>query len=272
VGAGNLGSALALSLRAAGYVVSEIVSRKESSRRARGLARRVGARATIIRKPEITAEVVWLCVPDGAIASSARALARGVSWKDRIALHSSGALGSDEIAVLRRRGAKVASAHPFMTFVARVTPSLAGVGFAVEGDPAAARAARQMVMALGGKVHPIRKQDKAAYHAWSTFVSPLLTALVALSERVAQAAGVSRAQARLRMLPILRQTVENYALQGAARGFSGPIVRGDVATVRHHLKVLRAIPAAREVYVALARSAIRTLPTRNHRQLLKILR
>jgi len=173
--------------------------------------------------------------------------------------------------MLRWRGADIASAHPLMTFVPRVTPVLAGVGYAVEGDAAAVGVVRRIIVNMGGKVFPIRKQDKAMYHAWGTFVSPLLTALLAMSERVAEAAGVDRAQARRRMLPIVRQTVENYASQGSALGFSGPIVRGDAATVRQHLKVLRRVRGAGEVYRALAHAALRTLPARNRKQLVRAL-
>ena len=129
VGAGNLGTALAVSLNSAAYSVSEIVSRegKASRRRAAMLARQAGARATTLRDPDITANLVWLCVPDRNIAACARTLAKVTSWKDKIAVHSSGALTSDEIAVLRSRGATIALAHPLMTFVPGVTPSLAGV-------------------------------------------------------------------------------------------------------------------------------------------------
>jgi predicted short-subunit dehydrogenase-like oxidoreductase (DUF2520 family) len=274
VGAGNLGTALAVSLHAAGYTVREIISRegKSSRQHARALARRVGARATTLRDPKITADVVWLCVPDRAIGPCARSLAKSASWTKTIALHSSGALSSDEIAVFRDRGASIASAHPLMTFVPRVTPSLAGVSFAVEGDAAAVRVVRNLIGALRAQASVIRNQDKAAYHAWGTFASPLLTALLAVSERVAEAAGVDRAHARRRMLPIVRQTVENYAKQGAARGFSGPIVRGDAETVAKHLDVLRRVPGALEVYRALALAALRTLPVKNRGRLENILR
>jgi predicted short-subunit dehydrogenase-like oxidoreductase (DUF2520 family) len=254
--------------------VSEIVSRegKSSRQRARALARRAGARATTVSKPEISSHVVWLCVPDRDIAACAGDLAAAGSWQGKIVIHSSGALSSDELTVLRRRGAKVASAHPLMTFVPGVTPSLAGVGYAVEGDAAGMRMARRIIVSMGSKVFPIRKRDKAAYHAWGTFASPLLTALLAMSERVAEAAGVSRAEARRRVLPIVRQTVENYAERGAALGFSGPIVRGDVATVRQHMKVLRRIPGADDVYRALAHAALRTLPVKDRRRLAQVLR
>jgi predicted short-subunit dehydrogenase-like oxidoreductase (DUF2520 family) len=74
------------------------------------------------------------------------------------------------------------------------------------------------------------------------------------------------------MLPILRQTLANYAALGASGASSGPIVRGDVETVEKHLTVLRQIPAVREVYLALARVALHDLPTKNRDALAKILK
>jgi len=74
------------------------------------------------------------------------------------------------------------------------------------------------------------------------------------------------------MLPILQQTLANYSRLGAPGSFSGPIVRGDVATVEKHLSVLRGVAGAREIYVALARTALRDLPAKNREALEKILR
>jgi predicted short-subunit dehydrogenase-like oxidoreductase (DUF2520 family) len=65
------------------------------------------------------------------------------------------------------------------------------------------------------------------------------------------------------MMPILRQTLANYGEFGAARGFSGPIVRGDVETVKRHLELLRTDPALGAVYVALVRAALQYLPAKN---------
>jgi predicted short-subunit dehydrogenase-like oxidoreductase (DUF2520 family) len=146
VGPGRLGSALALELKRAGYPVREIVSRtgRVSVQRARSLARKVGAKATELGAP-LAGQVVWLCVPDDAVASTARSLARSGTWQGKIALHPSGALGSAELTALRHAGASVASAHPLMTFVSRSRPSFKGVPFAIEGDPTATRVARQMI-------------------------------------------------------------------------------------------------------------------------------
>lgn len=262
VGAGNLGTALALALSRAGYRIEAIVARSQGSslRRARGLADEVGARVITEFSESLAANLVWICVPDAEIAQVASALARKIEWKGRVALHSSGALASDELTVLRRRGAAIASVHPLMTFVPSSQPSLTGVSFAIEGDALAIRSARSLINDLGGRAYAIRKADKAAYHTWATFASPLFTALLATTEQVAAQAGLTRKEAQRRVIPILLQTLANYASFGAAGAFSGPFIRGDMATIERHLSVLRRVPAAREVYLALAEAALQYLP------------
>jgi predicted short-subunit dehydrogenase-like oxidoreductase (DUF2520 family) len=235
------------------------------------LARKVGAQFSTSDSARLGADVVWFCVPDRELAPASRQLASAVVWKKKIAFHSSGALASDELKILRQRGAFVASVHPLMTFVSRSIPSLKGVPFAVEGDAAAARAARQIAKDLGGEAFMIRKQHKAAYHAWGAFTSPLLVATLVTGEHLARSAGLSAGEARKKMPPIVRQTIANYEALGPAGAFSGPIVRGDAETVRKHLQVLRKVPQAREVYLALAHAALRYLPVTNRSKLRKAL-
>lgn len=271
VGPGRLGRALALELRQAGYTISEIVSRDTvaSKRKARELARKVAAQTSTRGNANLHVDLVWFCVPDREIAAASRQFASLVDWKRTIAFHSSGALASDELDVLRRQGAAVASVHPLMTFVSGSIPSLKGVPFAVEGDATAVRVAQRIVADLGGEAFTIRKQHKAAYHAWGAFTSPLLVAMLVTGEQLARTAGLSPAEARKKMLPIVRQTIANYGTLGPAGAFSGPIVRGDAEIVRKHLQVLKKVPAAREVYQALARAALQYLPARNRAALKK---
>jgi len=273
IGAGKVGGALAVSLRRAGYSIDAIVTRPGgfSFRRASRLARQVGSRA-VISGARIKAEVIWFCVPDGEIASAAQSLALLIRGQPTVALHSSGLLSSDQLDVLRRSGANVASVHPLMSFVPGSRPSLAGVSFAMEGDAAAVRMAKRIVKDLRGEPFVIRKKDKAAYHAWATFASPLLTALLATTERVAVTAGVKAKIARQRVMPIVSQTVVNYATLGASASFSGPFVRGDVKTIGQHLRALRRVPPARDAYKALARAALQYLPTKNRKALSKFVK
>ncbi len=274
VGAGNLASALAAELRAADYAIDEIVSRSnpKSIRKAQALAGEVQASTAATDRAKLRADIIWFCVPDREISRAAQSLRDATDWKGKVAFHSSGALASDALDILRKRKASVASVHPLMTFVRGSRPSLEGVPFAIEGDSKGVRAARSLTRQLGGKPFEIRKQHKKAYHAWGMFASPLLIALLAVTEQVAGAAGISRKEARKKMLPILHQTLANYERMGGPPSFSGPIARGDVETVKKHLKILRAIPEARDAYTALARAALRDLPVKNRAELAVLLK
>ena len=273
VGPGRVGRALGIALKKSGYQISEVVSREASAsqRAARALARATGAEAVTARVAELQAKVIWFLVPDREIAAAARELAPRVSWKGKIAFHSSGALDSEELDVLRQLGASVASVHPFMTFVSQSAPSLDGVPFGIEGDSPAVRVARGIVAKMGAEPFTLTPDQKALYHAWGGFASPLVVSLLVTAEKVAESIGFSNQNARKWAAPIVQQTVANYARLGAAEAFSGPIVRGDSEVVRKHLQALKGNPQARTVYVALARAALQHLPAKNRKELEKVL-
>ncbi|HET7185699.1 MAG TPA: DUF2520 domain-containing protein [Terriglobales bacterium] len=273
IGPGNLGSAMARALHAAGYRVTEIVHHgKNSARRARTLAREVKARVVHASEASPAADIAWICVGDSAIAACAAELAKRGGWRGKLAFHSSGALGSRELKALQKAGTAVASVHPMMTFVRDATPELKGVTFAIEGDARAARAARQITHDLGGRVVKISVARKPLYHALGAFTSPLIVATIAAAERLARKVGLDKATAQATVGPILQQTVRNYLKQGTAGAFSGPLVRGDVETVKRHLKVLQADAEARAAYVALARSAMKSLPVKNKKEIRRLLK
>jgi len=282
VGAGRLATFLASTLDAAGFTITEIIARASprSLRRARALAAQVGARGVTANSAALDATLLWFCVPDRAIRGAASALADHLAAralvrqevKARFAFHSSGALSSRELDPLRTAGVSVASVHPLMTFVAGAHPGLTGVPFAIEGDDPATRVARRIVRELGGESFRLPAARKAAYHAWATMTSPLLLAFLVTLEEAARAAGLTREDARRKSLPIIRQTLANYSRLGPAHSFSGPLVRGDAQTVARHLAVLKKHPRAREVYVALARAALRGLPVKNKDGLKRLLR
>lgn len=242
IGHGNLGRTLAGALKTHGYRVDEVVRRG--------------------RRPRLTADVVWFCVPDMEIARLAKELAADYSWKGKIALHSSGALPAAALAPLKKRGAAIASAHPLNTFVAASKPDFSGVPFALEGDARAVRVASAIAKKLtrDAPILRIKPELKPLYHAMGAFASPLFIALLANAEVVGHAAGIK--DPRRALIKILRTTLTNYERNGAAASFSGPIVRGDAATVRKHLVALARLPHQRDVYRALAESAIALLPSK----------
>lgn len=273
IGAGNLAQALGPALRDAGYVIDVVVARAnpDSRRRAKALARKLGARVQNIEDFEPNSQVIWLLHTDDALTASAILLARRTGWQRKIVLHSSGALTSDVLAPLKRAGASTASLHPMMTFVPASAPEMAGIPFAVEGEKRAVAAAKEIARGFGGEAFDIRKSSKVLYHALGSFSSPMMVATLVTAERVARAAGLSSMQARKLMRPILEQTLKNYFSRGPAAAFSGPIKRGDVETIRQHLRELRRVTGAVEVYRALVKSALMELPSARKQEVLKLL-
>ncbi len=273
IGAGNLAQALGPALKAAGYIIDIVAARETASsrRRAAMLAARLRARTQSLEDAGPDADVIWICHTDDALAETARKLARKRGWKGKTVFHSSGALTSDVLSPLRRAGAQTASLHPMMTFVPGTTPRMSDVPFAVEGAPQAVLVARRIVRDLGAEVFPIKKSAKPLYHALGSFSSPLIVATLVTAERVGRGAGLNASQTRRLMGPILRQTLENYQERGAAAAFSGPIKRGDLNTVRRHLRELKRVPGASEVYRALVKSALMDLPSTKRKELMSLL-
>ena len=275
VGAGNVGSVLAPALQDSGYRVDEIVVRDNpvSIRRGKSVARSSGSTAVKHAQASFSADVIWLCVTDDAIASVARALARrrDVDWHGKIVLHASGALTSDELKPLKKRGAAIASTHFMQSFVPGSNPSLA-VPFAVEGDRKATTAALQIGADLGAKPFIIRKQSKVLYHAMGFFSSPLVIIALSLSESVGRKAGLNSKQIDSVIKPMFSRTAENYLKKGSAGAFVGPINRGNIATVQKHLRDLKRIPEAHAAYIAMGKAALKTLPVKNRQQLESLFR
>jgi predicted short-subunit dehydrogenase-like oxidoreductase (DUF2520 family) len=274
LGAGNLAQALGPALKSAGYKIDFVAARETASsrRRAAMLAGTLEARTQSLNDAGPTSNIVWICHTDDALAETAKLLARKAGWTGKIVLHSSGALSSDVLSPLKRKGASTASLHPMMTFVPGATPRMEEVPFAVEGDTRAVAVARRIVHDLGAESFAIKKTAKPLYHALGSFSSPLIVAALVTAERVGRSAGLTASQTRRVMTPILRQTMKNYAERGAAAAFSGPIKRGDVNTVLRHLKELRRVPGASDVYRALVKSALVDLPSAKRKELMRLLR
>ena len=273
IGAGSLAHALGPALKSAGYKIDAVAHRdnQASRRRAAALAKKLKTKSISLEQVTPASQIIWLCHTDDALAETARILARQPGWKNKIVLHSSGALTSDVLAPLQQAGAHAASLHPMMTFVLGTTPRLADVPFAVEGDPRAVAAAKQITRAFKAEVFEIKKEAKVLYHALGSFSSPMVVATLVTAERVGKAAGLTQKQLRTIMRPILLQTLENYLKGGPAAAFSGPIKRGDVNTIRRHLESLKDVPEATEVYRALVKSALMDLPSARKEELLSLL-
>lgn len=269
VGPGSLGGALAFALRKAGYTLDELVYRRDR-KRAADLARRCGAVAVPFDRARLDASVVWLCVSDGEIANVATALSDR-AWSRKFVFHASGALASDELKPLRKKGASVASVHPMMSFVRSANASFKDVTFAIEGDAAAKRVAAMIARDLGGTSFELKKADKPLYHALGAFSSPLLIAHLAAAEKIGKKLGLKPEQTRRVIGPILQKTLQNYVEHGAAAALSGPLIRGDVETIRKNLRALERVPGTQDIFRGLVKVAAGELPVKRKAEMLKLL-
>ncbi len=204
------------------------------------------------------ADVVLLAVGDDALPDVVEDLARAAALRPgQVVLHLSGALSSEVLAPLERRGLHTGSMHPLMTVSAdpaRAARHLRGATFALEGGFEAVRAADALVRALGGTAAMIAPEAKAAYHAGAVFASNYLVTALAAAERLLVEAGLPAEAAREALLPLARATLDNVAALGPAAALTGPIARGDAQTVRRHRAALAA--EERRLYDALARSTL----------------
>jgi predicted short-subunit dehydrogenase-like oxidoreductase (DUF2520 family) len=184
------------------------------------------------------ADVVLLCVPDAEIEAAAAAIGPGP-----LVGHCSGATGLDVLAP--HEGFAL---HPLMT-VTHAGADFAGAGCAVAGTtPRALQLARQLGLALGMRPFEIDDEDRAAYHAAASMASNFLVTLESAAARVGATAGVERSL----LVPLVRAVVEAWAVEGDA-SLTGPIVRGDEATVaRHRAAIAERAPELLELYDALA--------------------
>jgi len=196
------------------------------------------------RRPDATrdADLLILAVSDDAIQVVAADLARTETISgEQVVLHLSGLLDRAALQALTSTGAGLGSFHPLQTVADPATaPALFRGAFAgLEGDERALAAGERLAASLGMRPVRLAPGGKPAYHAGAVFASNYAVALAAVAERLARRAGVPAADARLLYLPLMRGTLANLAL-GPASALTGPIRRGDEATVRRHLAALSA--------------------------------
>jgi predicted short-subunit dehydrogenase-like oxidoreductase (DUF2520 family) len=198
-----------------------------------------------------------LAVGDDQIeeACASLALAPGA-----VVFHCSGAKSSAVLASARARGAFAASVHPVRSFAdpATVADSFLGTWCGVEGDQAALDALAPALAAIGARTVAIDPTAKTLYHAASVFASNYLVTVMDAALSAYQAAGIPAQVARDMAGPLARETLENVMRLGPGAALSGPIARGDMATVARQQQALDSWDAETgDLYRALAAATVR---------------
>jgi predicted short-subunit dehydrogenase-like oxidoreductase (DUF2520 family) len=239
-GGGRVAQAIGRALQSCGVPIDFIASR--NSEHAGTAADFIGGDAVAVSYHALASQAthVLIAVSDDAIGSVAKTLAAedGVM---RMALHTSGSYGPELLAPLSEKGISCGSMHPLQTISDGPQGAIAlrNIAFSVSGSPAAAAWAEQMIAALGGQVLYIRADSRHLYHAAAVMASNYVATLIDAAQELMELAGISDEAALRALAPLVRTSVENCLSDGPINALTGPVVRGDAATVAAHMTALK---------------------------------
>jgi predicted short-subunit dehydrogenase-like oxidoreductase (DUF2520 family) len=279
IGAGRLGTALAVALAGKGYAIRSVVARRvQTARRTAGfLGPLLDSDVQVLGAKQLrslrAADVFLITTPDDQIDRVAAELSR-LPFPEAIALHTSGALSAETLAPLREKGWHTGSIHPLVSVsdTAKGDATLAGAFWSVEGDRAALRVAKTIVRDLGGKSFSIRSEDKPLYHAAAVMASGNVVALFDVALEMLGQCGLTRKTAQSILLPLVASTVRNLESNDPAQALTGTFARGDLETVKRHLAALNRdeLADALELYRLLGKRSLKL--TKKHPQITQILK
>ena len=277
IGAGRLGTTLAVALDARGYSIRSLVARRRAS--ARKAASLLDGEVQTLAVKQLDslrpADLFLITTPDDQIAEVAAQLARlETSKRKPAALHTSGALSAEALAPLRARGWHTGSIHPLISVsdAPEDIATLEGAFWSVEGDKAALRVGKAIVRDLGGKSFSIRSEDKPLYHAAAVMSAGNVVALFDVAIEMLVQCGLKRSEAQRILLPLIASTVRNLETKDPVDALTGTFARGDVETVKLHLASLKRqkLADALELYRLLGKRSLKL--TKNHQHITQILK
>lgn len=240
VGRGRLGVALAGALRRVGPAPRTLGGRQVRDR--------PGSLRSLLHGPEACG-LVLLAVRDDALPSLVSGVAAGLGSRSYVAtvLHLSGALGPEVLAPLAERGLATGSCHPLQTFTGSPGDAdrFAGSVFAVDGSGAGREAAERLAVALGGRPFALPTGARPLYHLAASLGANGLTGLVAAARDALAATGLSPDAALAALGPLLRSALDEALRLGPEAALTGPVSRGDEATLARHRRALLGWDAAR---------------------------
>ena len=254
VGAGRVGAVLAAALREAGHEIAAVAGESHASRT------RIETLLPGVRVDKPTAvsracDLLLLTVPDDMLSNVVTMLAAsGAIREGQYVVHTSGKHGLAVLQPAADAGAHVLAMHPAMTFTGTHVDlaRLAGCVYGVTANPDTEDLAAKLVADLRGRLLRVAEDRRALYHAGLAHGANHLVTLVSQAMDLLRDSGADDPAATLR--PLLTAALEN-ALEYGSAALTGPIVRGDVETVRAHLRDIAANrPATLESYVAMARA------------------
>ena len=280
LGLGKVGTAVGYLLNKAGYHISAVAGRSKSSLQQR--AEYTGGMIyTSFAEASLQADCILLTTADDAIATVCETITKagGVRPGQKV-IHMSGAGDLDLLQAAKRAGAHVGCIHPLQSFadVEGAINSIPGSTFAITVQEDIRDWSVAFVHDIGGLPFFLSEDDKPLYHVAACMASGYLTTLIHTVEEIYCSLGLSRDAAIHAFWPLVRGTLKNIETKGAVSSLTGPFARGDITTIRKHIRALSDKPAYLDAYCSMGILALKigienkTLPIKNAGMIEKLLK
>lgn len=262
IGAGRLGSALARHLHKIGNSPFSLISNNYDWLEKLSAESHPVNISKSVDDLHRESTLIFLCVPDQALPGLVQNLSQILffDWQNTLIVHCSGANTTQVLTPLSRLGASVAAIHPIQTFPSLTEGSerFSGIYWGVEASSPLIKNIREIVLDLGGTPIQIPAQAKALYHLACVVSSNYLVTLVSLSSEILAGCGLPKEDAFKMMAPLIRGTLESLTWQTPEQALTGPVARGDSATIKSHLSELEEqLPHLIPVYKSMAAETLR---------------
>jgi predicted short-subunit dehydrogenase-like oxidoreductase (DUF2520 family) len=240
IGAGRLGTALAIALSRQRFAIKTLVGRRLS--KTRKSAALLDAPVEVLAAKKIAklqpTQIIIIATPDDQIAKVAEELSK-LNVASTV-LHTSGALSSDVLSGLAKKGWHTGSIHPLISVSDSVSAAdeFKGAYWCVEGSRPAIRVGKELISILGGKSFSISTSAKPLYHAAAVMTSGNVVALFDVAIEMLTTCGLNRPDARRILLPLFESNWSNLKRSDTSKALTGTFARGDLETVQRHLRAL----------------------------------
>jgi len=253
IGAGIVGTALAVRLEEVGHECIGVHTRSRSSYER--FCSYLNIEHLTLEELVPEADILFITTQDGMIRTVAEKLSTNVLLKSgQVWIHCSGSLPSDVLRVKESLPIHCVSLHPLQAFssVEKALAILSGTHFGIEGDNE--ELGERIVKDFGGIPHHILAEKKTLYHAGAVVASNYLVVLASIAVELFAEAGIQEEEALASLLPLMRGTLYNLDQVGLPQALTGPIARGDGQVVQGHLNLLP--PKLLEIYQSLGSKAL----------------
>jgi len=243
IGAGKVASSLTSALYKAGIKPSLIISKNIDSARKLAIKFKVKEYASDFNTVPVYAGIFILAVPDVKIAEVAKQIAGlKIDFKSSFFIHLSGTQNVTSLQSLRNKKANTGTMHIMQSFPSTKPVAIANSFTGIEFSN---KKTKEFLEQLSAKLELIPFAVEAAgkpfYHLAGVFISNFLIANYYAADTIFSRSGVTSVPGVELLSPILKATVNNINKNGIVNSLSGPIDRGDCATVETHLKILRGL-------------------------------